>query len=63
MKQKSEKVKSGITLWNFEATTVLAYFEKLKSRFQLIGRSSGVGSGGASAPPKVLICRKSGQSS
>ena len=37
-------------MWNFEATTVLACFEKLKSRFELIGRSSGVGGEGASAP-------------
>jgi len=48
-------------LWKFEATTVLVYFDKLKSRFKLIGRSSGVGGGGVSAPPKVLICRKSWQ--
>jgi len=27
-------------LWKFEAITVLACFEKLKSRFQLIGRST-----------------------
>ena len=48
-------------MWNFEATTVLACFEKLKSRFELSGRSSGVGGGGASAPLKFCFVENLGK--